>query len=94
MFFDSEGNIRRRSVQCLMPGHAAFLELTAAEFFTKSGITIGPVPSGTPTKDGRVVFDHFRKRFFMAFQRLRSFSEGEVVSAESERQGNRPGRLE
>jgi hypothetical protein len=41
---------------------------TAAEFFAQSGISIAPVPSGTPTKDGRVVFDHYRKRFFMAFQ--------------------------
>jgi hypothetical protein len=40
----------------------------AAEFFAQSGISIAPVPSGTPTKDGRVVFDHYRKRFFMAFQ--------------------------
>jgi hypothetical protein len=27
MFLDSEGNIRQRSVQCLMSGHAAFLDL-------------------------------------------------------------------
>ena len=41
---------------------------TAAEFFTQSGIPIVLVPSGTPTKDGRVVFDRQRKRLFMAFQ--------------------------
>ncbi len=27
MFLDSEGNIRQRSVQCVMSGHAAFLDL-------------------------------------------------------------------
>ena len=30
MFFDSQGNIRQRSVQCLMPGHAAFLDLNGS----------------------------------------------------------------
>jgi len=48
---------------------------TAVEFFTESfkqsnlNYTIAPTPpTGTPTKDGRVVFDQIRKRFFMAFQ--------------------------
>ncbi len=41
---------------------------TAYEFFTQSGITINQPASGTHTKDGRVVFDQYRKRFFMAFQ--------------------------
>jgi hypothetical protein len=27
MFFDSMGNIRQRSTQCLLPGHAVFLDL-------------------------------------------------------------------
>jgi len=43
---------------------------TAQEFFTQSGITIGPTFSGggSTTKDGRVVFDQYRKRFFLVFQ--------------------------
>jgi hypothetical protein len=40
----------------------------AGEFFEKSGFTITPPPSGTLTKDGRVVFDQYHKRFFMVFQ--------------------------
>jgi hypothetical protein len=38
------------------------------DFFSKSGIATTTVPSGTFAKDGRVVFDHYRKRFFMVFQ--------------------------
>ena len=30
MFFDSQGSIRQRSVQCLKPGHAAFLDLNGS----------------------------------------------------------------
>jgi CARDB len=41
----------------------------AQDFFTKSGISATSVPPGTTfAKDGRVVFDQYRKRFFMAFQ--------------------------
>ncbi len=42
----------------------------ASDFFTQSGISVGPPFSGagTRTKDGRIVFDKYRKRFFMDFQ--------------------------
>jgi len=40
----------------------------AKDFFTKLGILANPISSGSFAKDGRVVFDHYRKRFFMAFQ--------------------------
>jgi hypothetical protein len=40
----------------------------ARDFFTNSGVPAGPVASGTWAKDGRIVFDQYRKRFFMAFQ--------------------------
>jgi len=36
MFLDSVGNIRRRSVQCLMSGHAAFLDLNG-DFLEMTG---------------------------------------------------------
>jgi len=40
------------------------------DFFTQSGITANPVVNDGKgfAKDGRVVFDQYRKRFFMAFQ--------------------------
>jgi hypothetical protein len=40
----------------------------ARDFFVKSGVPDGKVASGTLAKDGRIVFDRNRKRFFMAFQ--------------------------
>lgn len=49
------------------PGMAA-KPCTAQAFFEHLGVAVPNVPSGTPTKDGRVVFDTHRKRFFMAFQ--------------------------
>lgn len=49
------------------PGFAA-APITAQQFFTALGQTMTSVPSGTPTKDGRVIFNQYHKRFFMAFQ--------------------------
>lgn len=50
------------------PGFAA-QPYTAQNFFAQSGIPIPNALDGNwPTKDGRVVFDPYRKRFFMAFQ--------------------------
>jgi CARDB protein len=40
----------------------------AAEFFAAHGIAVGPIVSGTAAKDGRVVFDRYRKRLFVVFQ--------------------------
>ena len=43
---------------------------TAAEFFTQAGIQVpnSVVAGNDPAKDGRVVFERYVKRFFMAFQ--------------------------
>jgi hypothetical protein len=41
---------------------------TATEFFTQSGINVLPATSGTDTKDGRIVFERYSKRFFTVFQ--------------------------
>jgi hypothetical protein len=44
---------------------------TAADFFAQSGIPIGTPLDGNnsnKTKDGRIVFDQYRRRFFMDFQ--------------------------
>jgi hypothetical protein len=38
------------------------------EFFPAMGTPVPSVPAGSPAKDGRVVFDQHRQRFFMVFQ--------------------------
>lgn len=41
----------------------------AQDFFQQSGVSVPDASdANTPTKDGRVVFDPYRRRFFMAFQ--------------------------
>ena len=54
MFFDSQGNIRQRSVQCIMPGQAAFLDLNGSFLevpgqraeIRASARLISPLPNG------------------------------------------------
>ncbi|MCI0350917.1 MAG: hypothetical protein L0Z53_15940 [Acidobacteriales bacterium] len=59
---------------------------TAKEFFEKSGIsTIISATSDTNyAKDGRVVFDHYRKRFFLVFQSREAIARLLIAVSKSE----------
>jgi len=64
---------------------------TAEEFFTNSGIPLNPTfnGTGTTTKDGRVIFDRYRKRFFMVFQSREA--KGRLLIAVSKSEDPRDG---
>jgi hypothetical protein len=64
---------------------------TAADFFAMSGITIAnPLGgTGTKTKDGRILFDQYRNRFFMDFQTREPL--GRLVIAVSKTEDPRDG---
>jgi hypothetical protein len=64
---------------------------TAARFFAMSGITIAdPLGgTGTKTKDGRILFDQYRNRFFMDFQTREPL--GRLVIAVSKTEDPRDG---
>ena len=64
---------------------------TAEDFFTNSGIPLTPAFNGvgTTTKDGRVIFDRFQKRFFMVFQSREA--QGRLLIAVSKSEDPRDG---